>query len=63
MPYLPYFVYDGDTMSLNILMSDESIKELNKYLDSPNAYLTPGGQITYSNDSDPLKLVMMELTE
>jgi hypothetical protein len=50
-------------MSLNIVMTDESIKELNKYLDSPNAYLTPGGQITYSNDSDPLKLVMMELTE
>lgn len=55
--------FDGDCMSLNIVMSDESIKELNKYLDSPNAYLTPGGQITYSNESDPLKLVMLELTE
>lgn len=55
--------FDGDTMSLNIVMTDESIKELNKFLDSPNAFLTPNGQITYSNDTDPIKLVMMELTE
>lgn len=66
-PYCTFVLQNGiivyDTMSLNIVMTDESIKELNKYMDSPNAYLTPNGQITYSNDTDPIKLVMMELTE
>lgn len=66
-PFCTFVLQNGivvyDTMSLNIVMTDEAIKELNKFLDSPNAFLTPNGQITYSNDTDPIKLVMMELTE
>lgn len=66
-PYYSFVTDTGivvyDTSSLTIVMTDESIKELNKFLDSPQAYLTPNGQIVYSNDTDPVKLVMMELTE
>lgn len=50
--------YDGDTVSLNILYTDDSIKEINDMLDDKKFYITPDGDITYSIVSDTLKYVV-----
>lgn len=63
MPYSRRFQDDGDTTSLNIIYTDESIKEIDKFLESPTAYTTPTGSIAYSQNSDVVDLVMKSLTE
>lgn len=55
--------FDGDTCSLNVLFTQESINELNKYLNSKEAYVTPTGDITYSSATDVVELVMAEITD
>lgn len=66
-PHCTFVMQNGivvyDTCSLTILYTDESIKEINEFLDSPAAYLTPTGDIAFSSDVDNVGLVMKYLTE
>ena len=66
-PHCTFVLQNGivvyDTTSLNIIYTDESIKEIDKFLESPTAYTTPTGSIAYSQNSDVVDLVMKSLTE
>jgi len=55
--------YDGDTVSLNILLADESIAEIDNYINSKAFYITPNGELAHSVDIDPLNLVLKHLTK
>lgn len=55
--------FDGDMCSLSVLFTEESIKEINKYLDSKEAYITPSNEIINSSDDDVVGLVMAYLTD
>lgn len=55
--------FDGDTGSLNILYTEESIKEIDKILSSKTFYLTPNGDITYSFKTEPLEYVLGHMTD
>lgn len=50
--------HDGDVASLNILTTDESIKEINEYLDKNVAYIGPDGNMINSLKSDTLEFVL-----
>ena len=52
-----------DTVSFNVLYTDESIKEIQDYLNSPKAYITPNGELTDSNADDNVNIVVDVLTE
>jgi len=54
--------FDGDMCSLNVDMTEESVKEINDYFQSKEAYLTPNGDITYSVDNDVLSYALKHLT-
>jgi hypothetical protein len=55
--------FDGDMCSLNILYTDESIKEIEKILNSKTYYVTPDGNITYSFKTEPLEYVLGHMTD
>lgn len=55
--------FDGDTVSLNVLYTDEANKEISNFLNTPTAYITPTGEIAYSQNTDVLDVVMKTLTE
>lgn len=66
-PHCTFVMQNGivvyDTCSLTVLYTDESIKEINNFLETPSAYLTPTGDIAFSCDVDNVGLVMKYLTE
>jgi len=55
--------YDGDVVSLNILYTDDSIKEINDMLENKKFYITPDGDVTYSVVSETLKYVVGYLSK
>lgn len=55
--------FDGDTCSLNVLYTEDSVKEVDDFLGSKEAYLSPTGEILYSSANDISDLVMSTLTE
>jgi hypothetical protein len=54
--------FDGDTVSFNILYTDESIAEINDLLNSKEYYLSPDGRLLYSANTDTLSLVLKHMT-
>ena len=54
--------HDGDTVSLNILYTEESLNELNKMLNDKKFYITTEGKITYSAGTTVTNLVLKHLT-
>ena len=54
--------FDGDTASLNIAYSDESIKEIKDYMASKKAYVDASNSFLASVDIFPVKLVLHNLT-
>lgn len=54
--------FDGDTSSANILYSTDSIKEMEKYFRSKNAYLDPRGGLKASSDIETVSLVLRNMT-
>lgn len=54
--------HDGDTVSFNLLYTDESIKEIDELLKSKKYYLTPNNELMYRISTDPLELVLKHLT-
>lgn len=66
-PYCTFVMHNGiivyDTVSLNIVYTDESIKEINNLLNSKKYYLTPEGSMAYSADDDVIDLVLAHMTD
>lgn len=54
--------YDGDTISLNILLEDDVIEEINTLFKSREFYILPNGRIAHSVATDPLELVLKSMT-
>ena len=54
--------YDGDTVSLNIVLTEESIKEIKDYLNNKEFYITPSGELAHSMSIDTIDLVLKHLT-
>lgn len=54
--------YDGDTMSLTMMMSDEVIKEVDDYLSKKEYYVNDAGEFIFSNNIDTLDAVMKYIT-
>lgn len=54
--------FDGDTSSLTVLYSDESIKEVEEFLDSTKAYVGTDGNFIASFDTDTVGFVFHNLT-
>lgn len=50
-------------MSLNVVYTEESIKEIRDLLNSPKYYLTPEGTMAYSADDDVINLVLAHMTD
>lgn len=55
--------FDGDLMSLNVLFTKESIDEIEKFMNSKEAYISGTGQLLYSSSNDISNLVLSTLTE
>lgn len=54
--------FDGDTVSLNIVYSDEAIAEVHKLLGSRNFYLNTSNKIAFSNSTDTMNYVVQNMT-
>ena len=54
--------FDGDTVSLTMCLSDESILEITDYLDRKEYYINDSGGFTFSNETDVLSAVLNFLT-
>ena len=54
--------FDGDTCSLTILYSDESIKEVNEYLQSKRYYVGTNGRVNFSTGTDTVSYVLANMT-
>ena len=55
--------FDGDTVSLNVVYTEDAIKEINDLLNSNKYYLSPEGSIAYSASDDIIKLVLAHMTD
>lgn len=55
--------YDGDTCSLNVLYTEESVNEISKFINSKENFLSPDGEIAYNPDNHEASLVLLHLTE
>lgn len=54
--------FDGDTVSVNIVYSKESIEEINKFFSSRIAYLSPSGDLAFSSAIHTVNLVLRYMT-
>lgn len=54
--------FDGDTCSLNSLMTDEALEAVKKYLDTTQAYVDPRGGIRASSSTFTAELVFRSMT-
>lgn len=54
--------YDGDTTSLNIVVSDEAVAEGKKFLNSPDAFLAPTGGLNFGLNNAIGDLVLYNFT-
>jgi len=48
-------------VTLNILYTDEAVKELNGVMNSKEFYIAPDGSLVFSVSTDPLELVVKHL--
>lgn len=54
--------FDGDTGSYNALYGDEAVKEIHAYLDTPEAYVKPGGGFRDSPITAMVKRILITMT-
>lgn len=54
--------FDGDTVSNNIVYTQEAVTEIDKYLNSPSAHVDPAGGLRASASIDTVNLVLHNLT-
>lgn len=66
-PYCTFTLHNGivvyDTVSLNIVYTEESIKEITDLLNNSKYYITPDGSMSYSADDDIINLVLAHMTD
>lgn len=66
-PYCTFVLQNGiivyDTVSLNIVYTEDAIKEINELLNSNKYYLSPEGSIAYSADDDVIGLILKHMTD
>ena len=55
--------FDGDMVSFVVLYTEESIREINKLIDSKEFYITTTGELVDTNADDNLDIVVSVLTE
>lgn len=53
---------DGDTLSLSVSLSDESVEEINKYLNRKEYYINDNGRLNFSSNTDILGAVLAYMT-
>jgi len=54
--------FDGDMLSLQALLTDEAIEEINNYLNSKEFYITPENKFYFSFEIDTLDAVLNYMT-
>ena len=54
--------FDGDTMSGNIVYTEEAIAEVKKAMASRKYYVGPNGKMYYSADTDIISYVLKSIT-
>lgn len=54
--------FDGDTTSLNIVYSDEAVREVLKYLQSSRYYVGTNGRMNFSVGTDTVKFCLKNMT-
>lgn len=54
--------YDGDTLSLTAVLTDEGREEIDKLFKSKHYYFTDDGSISFSNSNDTLSAVLSYMT-
>lgn len=54
--------FDGDTMSLTVVYSDEAVKETDKFLSSKKGYVGTDGRFYRDNEIDSIAYVLYNLT-
>lgn len=54
--------FDGDTLSLTIALSDESIEEIDKYLNKKEYYISDNGKFNFSSSTDIISAVLSYMT-
>ena len=66
-PHCTFVLQNGivvyDTVSLNVVYTEDAIKEINDLLNSNKYYLSPEGSIAYSADDDVISLVLKHMTD
>lgn len=55
--------YDGDMVSANSLLTEESVKEIDTLFNNKSYYLTPDGNIAYSAKTNVLNFVLAHATD
>ena len=54
--------YDGDALSLTMVLSDEAVKEVDDYLDKKDYYVTDTGSFIFSSSTDTMDAVLKYIT-
>lgn len=54
--------FDGDTVSFNVVYSDEAVKEAEAFMQSKRYYVGTDGKISFSSETDTIKYVLKNLT-
>lgn len=54
--------YDGDTLSMVLVYSEESIREIDKYLNSLSAYIDGTGKLLASASNDVIDNILKDMT-
>lgn len=54
---------DGDTVSFNVLYTEEAIKEMKDLLNNKKYYITPDGRLVNSASNGPIDMTLQHLSE
>src|ERR1035437_2601088 len=54
--------FDGDVCSLNVIYSDEAVKEVHNFLNSKQFYLDTSNKIAFSSATDTINYVVQNMT-
>lgn len=55
-------MFDGDTGSVEYLISEDAVKEIDNILNSARQYINPNGGLIYSSGNDITDLVLFNMT-
>ena len=66
-PFNTFVLQNGcivyDTVSFNVLYTDESVKEIDNYLSKPDFYLSNDNSLVYSSQDDVCRILLQHMTE